>query len=81
MVSAVPSWLFSRSSATRKWTWRSTNELPSEAFRSLDAATAHAIAHGFDPFVQYWTATNNGRTTHFRPGQKPVDLPSGEDPR
>ena len=33
------------------------------------------MKHGFDPVTKYWTATSNGQTTHYRPGEPPVDLP------
>jgi hypothetical protein len=48
------------------------------AFPSLDTATADATKHGFDPFSQYWIARVDGRTTHYLPGQTPLNLPSEE---
>jgi hypothetical protein len=51
------------------------------AFTHLDAATADATKHGFDPFTQYWIARIDGRTIHYRAGEAPVNLPSDETPR
>ena len=61
------------------WKWR-FGEGESGPFSSLDAATANATSHGFDPFSQRWTATMDGRTTHYRPGRTPVNLPPGVEP-
>jgi xylulokinase len=62
---------------TWKWRFGAGEEGP---FSSLDAATANATSHGFDPFKQSWTSTVDGRTTHYRPGRTPVNLPSGVEP-
>ncbi|HZM45140.1 MAG TPA: hypothetical protein VFC14_09945 [Burkholderiales bacterium] len=62
------------------WTWR-FGAGESGPFSSLEAATANATSHGFDPFSQSWTATVDGRTTHYQPGKTPVNLPSGKGPR
>jgi hypothetical protein len=59
------------------WTWR-FGAGESGPFSSLEAATANATSHGFDPFSQSWTATVDGRTTHYQPGKTPVNLPSGK---
>ena len=58
----------------KTWTWR-FGDGKSGAFSSVDAATANATSHGFDPFVHHWTATNGGRTTHYRPGRTPIIPP------
>jgi hypothetical protein len=62
------------------WKWR-FGEGESGPFSSLDAATANATSHGFDPFSQHWTATVDGRTTYYAPGKTPANLPAGKDPR
>ena len=59
------------------WTWR-FGAGESGPFSSLEAATANATSHGFDPFSQSWTSTVDGRTTHYQPGKTPVNLPSGK---
>ena len=51
------------------------------SFISLDQATADATKHGFDPFSHYWIARLNGRTTHYRPGKTPLNLPASEEPK
>jgi hypothetical protein len=65
--------------ADKTWKWR-FGAGESGPFASLDAATANACSHGFDPFTQSWTSTADGRTTHYRPGKPPVNLPSGVEP-
>ena len=75
---AVPSWLF-LCAADRTWAWRSANA-HGDLLPSLDVAIMVATKHGFDPFAHYWTATIDGRTTHYRPSRTPVNLPSNEDP-
>ena len=79
IATACPKWLFTRSGGT--WTWRSANDSASKPFPNLDAATADAVTHGFNPLLDYWTATSNGRTTHYRPGKAPINLPYGHEPR
>jgi hypothetical protein len=64
--------------ANGTWTWR-FGAGSSGPFQSLDAATANAASHGFDPFSQSWQATVDGRTTHYRPGKTPQNLPAGKD--
>ena len=69
-----------------QWSWRAVRAYSkisgsASAFVSLDVAKAHATVIGFDPFSQYWTATNDGHTTHYRPGKTPVNLPCGETPQ
>lgn len=75
----VAQWLFI-CARDGTWTWRSANSAASSPLPNLDAAVIDATAKGFDPFIHYWTTTTRGRTTHFRPGQTPVNLPSDEDP-
>jgi hypothetical protein len=62
------------------WRWRFGGG-ESGPFSSLEAATANATSHGFDPFSQSWTSTVGGRTTYYQPGKTPVNLPSGRAPR
>ena len=79
MTTASVRWLFICSKGGL-WTWRSADSFAVATFTDLDAATADATLHGFDPFTHYWTANSGGRTTHFRPGKDPLNLPSTEDP-
>ena len=72
-------WEFARITG-RTWTWQFAKGATSRAFSSLDAATANANNHGFDRFTCSWTATLNGRTTHYRPGRMPLDLLDGMEP-
>jgi hypothetical protein len=74
-----PRWIFICSPA-RDWTWRSVDAFAETRFPSLGDATENAATHGFDSFSQYWTATENGRTTHFRPGRTSINLPAGDEP-
>ena len=71
-------------SADRLHRWRTvrTNGDPhvSEAFVSLALAKSNALEQGFDADIDCWTVTNNGRTTHFRPGLMPINMPSGQSP-
>jgi hypothetical protein len=77
--SPVSRWEFVCSTdGTWKWCF---GESESGSFSSLDAATANATSHGFDPFSQHWTATVDGRTTYYEPGRTPVNVPAGKDPR
>ena len=73
----LPRWEFI-CSTDRTWKWR-FGEGESGPFSSLDAATANATSHGFDPFTQRWTATADGRTTHYAPGKTPANLPAKKD--
>ena len=63
-----------------RWRTVRTNGDPhvSEAFEGLELAKSDALEQGFDPDTDYWTVTNNGRTTHFRPGLVPINMPSGQ---
>jgi hypothetical protein len=70
-------WDFICSDGTWKWRF---GEGESGPFSNLDAAFSNATSHGFDPFSQRWTATVDGRTTHYRPGMTPVNLPEGVEP-
>src|SRR5262245_21734813 len=68
-----------------RWNWHlvlndGNRDLKSPPFYSFAAATAHATIKGFDPCAHLWTATVNGRTTHYRPGRNPINLPAGEEP-
>jgi len=57
------------------WSWR-FGEGESGLFSSFDDAAANATSHGFDPFSHSWTSAADGRTTHYRLGKTPVNLPS-----
>ena len=75
---APPTWLFVCAS-NKEWTWRSAKGC-SKAFSALVSAITDAEAHGFSPSTEYWAATENGRTTHYRPGRMPLILRSGQNP-
>ena len=74
----IPTWQFFHVQS-KTWTWRSAKR-SSEGFLSLLEATTDARKHGFDPTIHYWTAATGGRTTHYRPGKAPVNVPSSQDP-
>ena len=73
-----PTGQFIYGAAGTEWTWRSEGGYSEAGFEGLLAATTDAKAHGFDPLVHYWTATVDGRTTHFRPGLTPVNQESAK---
>jgi len=77
-VIGVNPWIFS-CAANRTWTWRTFTHR-SRPFPSIEVATEDAVKQGFDPSVQYWISTVDGRTTHYRPGKSPVTLPFGVTP-
>ena len=77
-------WEFIRAS-NGKWSWKATSTdgkifAQADTFFSLDLATASATTQGFDPFLQHWMTTFDGRTTHFRPGKNPINVTVGEAP-
>jgi hypothetical protein len=53
---------------------------PSEIFSDFGSALAHATTEGFNPASEYWMVKSLGRTTHFRPGRNPINMPSGKEP-
>jgi len=79
-MSTGPAWWFIGSEAGY-WMWRSANSAASGPLRTLEDAKADAARFGFDAAEHYWTATTEGRTSHFRPGQPSVNLPAGENPK
>jgi hypothetical protein len=60
------------------WTYRSADGRVGGPFVSFPEASSDAAKHGFQPFRQYWTL--DGRTTHYRPVEEILNLPSGETP-
>ena len=79
MADPKPTWWF-HGSPEGYWVWRTANSAASMPLRSLEDATVDAARFGFAPLVHYWTATNNGLTTHFRPGKTAFTLPYDEYP-
>ena len=85
MPLAKTEWVFT-CSANRTWAWRAIPKDGGEGeaagpLSSLDAATADATKHGFDPFSEYWIVRTNGRTTHYRPGKPTRNLRASEEPK
>ena len=65
------------------WTWCRIDgsvQCSSAAFSDFAVALRDATINGFDPGRNYWLVMSKGRTTHFRPGKTPINLPSYEDP-
>jgi len=52
----------------------------SEPQSSFGHAVADAIAHGFRPKTEPWVVIAAGRYTHFRPGERPINIPDDRDP-
>ena len=76
-------WEFTRA-ADHTWTWRRTASgvalSTSGVFPNYGATAADACNNGFRPQTDHWLVTSQGRTTHFRPGRAPINLPAGTEP-
>ena len=75
MLHTTPRWQFV-CEIDQVWTWRAVRTV-SAPFVNPQAAMENAARCGFDPLNCYWTLTTDGRTTHYRPGKTPIDLPTG----
>jgi len=74
-------WLFVGSPSDGTYTWRSAHDGgTSDPFSGLPTAVADAIDNGLNLTSDYWIVQMNGRTTHYRPGKMPINLPTGEEP-
>jgi len=75
LLTGARPWQFVRA-VNGSWTWlaprKNASAAEAEAFPSLDTATANAAAHGFEPFRHFWTATVEGRATHYPPAARTV---------
>ena len=76
LLTGARPWQFVRA-VNGSWTWlaprKNASATEAEAFPSLDTASANAAAHGFEPSRHFWTATVDGRATHYPPGGKNRD--------
>lgn len=78
MPPTVPDWRFTRET-DRTWRWRALGTV-SAPFVTCEAAMEDAAQCGFDPPSCYWTVTLSARTTHYRPGRIPINLPDTVQP-
>ena len=85
MSNTAGHFLLHEGGASTSWTWRWMHadgaiHHTSEPQSSFGHAVADAIAHGFRPKTEPWVVISAGRYTHFRPGERPINIPDDRDP-